>query len=78
MPRKNGERFHRVLRTCSIDVIVEGKRNGRGEETPYKRDGYRVFYDVNRIGTSKVVISIPILLGHYRQLPVIDVKVAKR
>ena len=29
---------------------------------------YEVFYDVNRIGTSKVVTSIPILLGHYRQL----------
>ena len=32
--------------------------------------GNRVFYDVNRIDTSKVVTSIPILLGHYRQLQI--------
>ena len=30
--------------------------------------GYRVPPDVNRIGRPKVVTSIPILLGHYRQL----------
>ena len=26
------------LPTYSIDVIVEGKRKGKGKETPYKRD----------------------------------------
>ena len=31
--------------------------------------GYRVFPVVNRIGWPKAVTSIPILLGHYRQLP---------
>ena len=31
--------------------------------------GYRVFSDVNRIGRPNAVTSIPILLGHYRQLP---------
>ena len=31
--------------------------------------GYRFFYDVNRIDTSKVLTFIPILLGHYIQLP---------
>ena len=30
--------------------------------------GYRVFPDVNRIGRPKAVTTIPILLGHYRQL----------
>ena len=30
--------------------------------------GYRVFPDVNRIGRPKAVTSIPILLGHCRQL----------
>ena len=32
---------------------------------------YRVFPDVNRIGRPKAVTSIPILLTHYRQLPLI-------
>ena len=48
-----------------FDVIVQGKRKGRGEEPPGKEMGYRVFYDVDIIGTSKVVTSIPILPGHY-------------
>ena len=30
--------------------------------------GYREFPDVNRIGRPKAEISIPILLGHYKQL----------
>ena len=30
--------------------------------------GYSVFPGVNRIGRPKTVTSIPILLGHYRQL----------
>ncbi len=34
--------------------------------------GYGVFPDVNRIDRPKAVISIPDLLGHYRQLRIID------
>ena len=48
-----------------IDVIVEGKRNGRGKKPPRNKMGYRVFPSVNRIGRP---IDIQILLGHYRQL----------
>ena len=45
----------------------EIEREG-GKKPPRKEMGYRVFPDVNRIGRPKVVTSIPILLGHYRQL----------
>ena len=54
--------------TYSIGVIVEGKSKER-EGKPHKKEmGYRVFYDVNKIGRPKAVTSIPILLRHYRQL----------
>ena len=36
-----------------------------GKNPPRKEIGYRVFPDVGR---PKAVTSIPILLGHYRQL----------
>ena len=39
-----------------------------GKKTPRKEMGYRVFPDVNRIARPKAVTSIPILLGHFRQL----------
>ena len=51
-----------------FDVIADGKRKGRGKETPRKERGYRVFPDVNRISRLKAVTSIPVLLGHYRRL----------
>ena len=39
-----------------------------GKKSPRKEMGYMIFPDVNRIGRPKAVTSIPILLGHYRQL----------
>ena len=36
-----------------------------------------LFYNVNRIGTSKVVTSIPIWLGHYRQLQIRGVPIKR-
>ena len=42
-----------------------GKEKGKKEKN-LERDG--VFTDVNGIGRPKAVISVPILLGHYRQL----------
>ena len=57
-----------LLPTYLFDVIADGKRKERGKETPRKEMGYRVFPDVNRIGRPKAVTSIPIFLGHYRQL----------
>ena len=62
---------HRFWPTYSFDVIVEGKRKGRGKETPRKEMGYWVFPDVNRVGRPKAVTFIPILLGHHRQLHVL-------
>ena len=44
----------------------EKEREG-GKKPPRKDAGY----DVNRIGRPKAVTSIPILLGHYRQLLII-------
>ena len=49
-----GDRYQHGWLMCSIDVIEE-KVKGKGNEM-----GYKVFYDVNRIGSSKVVISIHI------------------
>ena len=49
---------------------TKGKEKGKGKITPLGKRlliAYRVFYDVNRIGKSKVVTYIPILLGPYRQ-----------
>ena len=40
-----------------------------GKKLPRKGMGCRVFPDVDRTGRSKAVTSLPILLGHYRQLP---------
>ena len=38
----------------------------KGERISLEKSmGCRVFYNVNRIGTSKVVTFIPILQGHY-------------
>ena len=49
------------------------KEKGKGKRNPLeKRWGYRVVYDVNRLGTSKVVTYIPILLGHYGKLRFVD------
>ena len=45
----------------------EREREG-GKISPKKDMEYRVFPDVKRIGKPKAVTSIPILLGHYRQL----------
>ena len=66
----NGDRCHSFWPTYSINVIIEGKRKGKWKETPAPRIqmGYRVFSDAHRIGKPKAVTSIPILLGHYRQL----------
>ena len=75
---ENGDRCHRFWPTYSIDIIVEGKRKVRGKEIgkrernpPEKRIGYRVIPDVNKIGRPKAVTSFPILLRHYRQLPLL-------
>ena len=46
---------------------MEREREG-GKNPPRKKMGYRVFPDVNSIGWPKVATSIPIFLGHYRQL----------
>ena len=52
-----------------------------GKKLPRKEMGYRVFPDVYRISRPNAVTYIPVLLGHYRQLPLIqlpDTKVMKR
>ena len=42
-----------------------------GGKKPLRKEmGYRVFPDVIRIGRPEALKSIPILLGHYRQLHV--------
>ena len=59
----NPDRCHSFWPTYSIDVILEGKRKGK---KPLRKEmGYGVFPDVNRIGRSKEVTSIPILLGPF-------------
>ena len=45
-----------------------GKKRKGGKKPPRKEIVYRVFPDVNRIGRPNAVTSIPILLGHYKQL----------
>ena len=41
VPSENGDSF---WSTYSIDAVVEGKRKGRGQETPQKRDGVQGFF----------------------------------
>ena len=48
--------------------MVEDREKEGGKKSHRKEMGYRLFPDVNRIGRPKAVPSIPILLGHYRQL----------
>ena len=71
MPYQNGDRLHRLWLRDS-----RGKEKGKGERNPPEKR-YRVFYDVNRIGTSKVVTSIPILLGQCIQLHCLVVELTK-
>ena len=53
-----------------LTCLVEGKKKEMGKK-PRKEMGYNLIIDVNRKGRLKVsVTSIPILLGHYRQLRV--------
>ena len=65
VPWKNGDRCQRIWLTCSIDVILGGKEKGKGEINPLEM-GYRVFYDVNRIGYVKS--GDIYALWHFRQL----------
>ena len=44
-----------------------GKEKGNGKK-PRKEMGYNLIIEVNKKGRLKAVTSIPILLGHYRQL----------
>ena len=46
----------------------------RGINPLEKRWGIGCFSDVNRIGRPKTITSIPILLGHYRQLPYLQTR----
>ena len=50
-----------------------------GKKPPRKEMGYIVFLNVNNnmIGRPKAVTSIPILLGHFRQLQIIVLKTLK-
>ena len=52
-----------LLTSLQMEREREGERNLLRKEM-----GYRVFFDVNRIGRPKAVTYILILLGHYRLL----------
>ena len=51
-----------------LPILMTSLQRKREKEGEWGKKIYRVFSDVNRIGKPKAVISIPILLGHYRHL----------
>ena len=57
-----------AVHVCAQQVNFINMQNVFLKEYSKKEIGYYVFPDVNRIGRPNAVTSIPILLGHYRQL----------